>query len=387
MLWEVSRGPWRRRERQQQLKMIRFVNLIKKAERAKALSEQMGAANEVGVPTLKNIDIPPLDMETDCPENFRCEDLVWDRLNELRTQKIQSERAVKAVQAQYNDMKKQSDAIQLRDEAIEKEVADVQSQISALDDKLYMSDRNLEIMVQIKQGQNELLQDGVVTDYSDGVLIPQKMVEDLNDQIKALGAEKVRILHKIKNFRKSINYMQWEENYIKMKERDLEEFYTDLLLLRVEKKTLAIMRGEVGLNETDVAVRGEQRMALLKRMHLDKHAKISQVNSKISASIRDRRAENERLKGQLRELEASVKARESIYRSRLDGGGEMSAQQKAQKRMKRVTMRRRLIDLGRVQTEEIDFLRQELDRLRQRTFPSFAHAARHRLLLPPDEIV
>jgi flagella basal body P-ring formation protein FlgA len=172
-----------------------------------------------------------------------------------------------------------------------------------------------------------------------------------------------------------------------MKERDLEEFYTDLLLLRVEKKTLAIMRGEVGLNETDVAVRGEQRMALLKRMHLDKHAKISQVNSKISASIRDRRAENERLKGQLRELEASVKARESIYRSRLDGGGEMSAQQKAQKRMKRVTMRRRLIDLGRVQTEEIDFLRQELDRLRQRTFPSFAHAARHRLLLPPDEIV
>ena len=190
----------------------------KKAERAKALSEQMGAANEVGVPTLKNIDIPPLDMETDCPENFRCEDLVWDRLNELRTQKIQSERAVKAVQAQYNDMKKQSDAIQLRDEAIEKEVADVQSQISALDDKLYMSDRNLEIMVQIKQGQNELLQDGVVTDYSDGdgVLIPQKMVEDLNDQIKALGAEKVRILHKIKNFRKSINYMQWEENYIKV---------------------------------------------------------------------------------------------------------------------------------------------------------------------------
>ena len=69
-------------------------------------------------------------------------------------------------------------------------------------------------------------------------------------------------------------------------------------------------------------------MALLKRMHLDKHAKISQVNSKISASIRDRRAENERLKGQLRELEAGVKARESIYRSRLDGGGEMSAQQR-----------------------------------------------------------
>jgi len=56
-------------------------------------------------------------------------------------------------------------------------------------------------------------------------------------------------------------------------------------------------------------------------------------------------------------------------------------------RMKKVTMRRRLVDLARVQTEEIDFLRGELDRLRQRTFPSFAHAAKHRLQLPPDEII
>jgi hypothetical protein len=50
-------------------------------------------------------------------------------------------------------------------------------------------------------------------------------------------------------------------------------------------------------------------------------------------------------------------------------------------------MRRRLIDLARLQTEEIDFLRQELDRLRQRSFPSFAHAARKRLAVPPDELL
>ena len=36
---------------------------------------------------------------------------------------------------------------------------------------------------------------------------------------------------------------------------------------------------------------------------------------------------------------------------------------------------------------EIDFLRQELDRLRQRSFPSFAHAARNRLAVPPDELI
>jgi len=47
-------------------------------------------------------------------------------------------------------------------------------------------------------------------------------------------------------------------------------------------------------------------------------------------------------------------------------------------------MRRRLMDLARTQTEEMDFLFFELDSLWQRTFPSFAHAARHRLFLPTD---
>ena len=41
----------------------------------------------------------------------------------------------------------------------------------------------------------------------------------------------------------------------------------------------------------------------------------------------------------------------------------------ANRKMKRVTMRRKLVDLARAQTDEIEFLRMELDRLRQKTFP------------------
>jgi hypothetical protein len=38
--------------------------------------------------------------------------------------------------------------------------------------------------------------------------------------------------------------------------------------------------------------------------------------------------------------------------------------------------RRKLQDIGRAQAEEIAFLREELDRLRQRTFPSFQRVTR-----------
>ncbi len=40
-------------------------------------------------------------------------------------------------------------------------------------------------------------------------------------------------------------------------------------------------------------------------------------------------------------------------------------------KMKKVVNRRKLVDMARAQAEEIDYLRQELDRMRQRTFPSF----------------
>ncbi len=40
-----------------------------------------------------------------------------------------------------------------------------------------------------------------------------------------------------------------------------------------------------------------------------------------------------------------------------------------------MTTRRKLVELAKTQTEEIDFLRKELERLRQRTFPSFAVVA------------
>ncbi|KAG1711478.1 hypothetical protein DVH05_008730 [Phytophthora capsici] len=37
-------------------------------------------------------------------------------------------------------------------------------------------------------------------------------------------------------------------------------------------------------------------------------------------------------------------------------------------------VRRKLVDLAKAQTDEIEYLRLELDKMRRRTFPSFAQA-------------
>lgn len=370
---------------------IRMANKQRAAENDPFAEVEDKAKNpEAGSDAAPTIAIAPLSMERDLMDPLRSsiDEMVWDKLQELRKAKIVKEAEVKTQTALFNEMKKQVDALLEQEAGLASEMASLEAEKDALTSKVKLADRNLEMLVWLKQGQNELQQEAMVTDWSEGLLIPTTRVSKCNDTIKALGADKVQILHRIKKFRKSINYMEWEHSYMETQIKNLNEYFIDLQLLKVTKSIQAIMKGDTQNKAREKMEKAEARIEILKRVHGDKADKIKGLIAKLSQSVRERRGENERLVVQLKDLDGSVQVREAIYRSRVDSsGGEVNPMQQAATRMKRITMRRRLIDLARVQTEEIDFLRSELDRLRQRTFPSFAHAARNRLLLPPDEVV
>ena len=117
-----------------------------------------------------------------------------------------------------------------------------------------------------------------------------------------------------------------------------------------------------------------------------KLAKLQKTISNLQQQLDDRRMENENLNDQIYGLKREVAARESVRQSRNDARGTVGdPAQSAMKRVKRVVVRRQLVDLARTQAEEIDFLRQELDKMRQKTFPSFVRATKSRLAINPDE--
>lgn len=107
----------------------------------------------------------------------------------------------------------------------------------------------------------------------------------------------------------------------------------------------------------------------------DRDAKLQQlrrVNDSIVRQLEDRNSECSTLADKISCLKNTVASSKSVKQSRDDsrgGAGELS--NAATLKMKKVVGRRRLVDTARAQAEEIDFLRQELDRMRQRTFPSF----------------
>lgn len=89
-------------------------------------------------------------------------------------------------------------------------------------------------------------------------------------------------------------------------------------------------------------------------------------------SLLEKEQESRHLADAIAVLAAEVQLSENIKFSKVQAsGGEGLASSVALKKMQKVVQRRKLVDLARVQAEEIELLRQELDRLRQRTFPSF----------------
>merc|ERR1712099_74315 len=107
-------------------------------------------------------------------------------------------------------------------------------------------------MGKLKQGQVEVPQAAVVTDYSDAVVIDQEVVESRNRRILELGKSKVSTLDTTKVFRKKLGLLQWEHRMLAMQTLDLEERTKDVHMLRVTKGLQSLLKGgEEGRNKAD----------------------------------------------------------------------------------------------------------------------------------------
>ena len=98
--------------------------------------------------------------------------------------------------------------------------------------------------------------------------------------------------------------------------------------------------------------------------------------------LQDREDESIMLESKIRDLKIDVAMRQNV-KSSTDISRGMTTENLSDasgQKMKKIVARKQMLDSARSQAEEADFLRQELDRLRQRTFPSFVKAAKDRVL-------
>jgi hypothetical protein len=321
---------------------------------------------------------------------------------------------------------------------------------------------NVPILVKMKQGQDEAssIEDHYQRKRNDNVhdgpalteaptlplLISRSTVEKLNETILMHAKEQADILAKIKNFRKSINLMEWEHSYLEMQKKNMEDHYTDLQLLRVTKNLQEL----ITTGDSTEKQKHEQQLLESKLSYLGKNEHVTRekqvkITQSLQRNLRERQKENDQFQRQLSDLRTHIQIREDILATRksklkttkLNSAqpppspaspvscstsspaataplsvtspagpskrgskhnklleatktssslGSAHTRSDANAKMKAITVRRKLVDLAKAQTEEIEFMRQELDRLRRRTFPSFVQpGTTHPHHLAPDD--
>lgn len=140
------------------------------------------------------------------------------------------------------------------------------------------------IPLKLKQGQIEVEQAAVVTDFASALFVHRSAVQALNAEIKTLGGEKIEILRELRDFRKGIAEVLWDNERLAMEADDLVERTREFQLLRVTKDLQKLMKGG-----------GEDRHS----------AEVVQLERKLEAvgsSHETRIAERERQLGKMRAL-------------------------------------------------------------------------------------
>jgi hypothetical protein len=262
-------------------------------------------------------------------------------------------------------------SLQTRQKAIEEEIAMLTERYEDVQESRSRLALNTEVMVKTLQGMVEIEEAPVVTDMKDCEMIDKVIVEDLNKLIKKSGTEKVDILKDTMVSRSQINLLKWTKKKLSLEHKDAVDLTTELQLLRVTKSLqLLIKMGGHDNQKAAELKRLDRKIEFLnhatREKTLGKKLKLMQVKKK----IRQQNRENDRLLLTVEELEAAVRERVQISNIRDgDAGGDRIA---ADQRMKALVTRRKLVDLAKLQAEEIKFLRDQVESLRKRTFASFA---------------
>lgn len=148
-----------------------------------------------------------LNQATDMPDGLSLD--VWNKLVEIRDKKILLEldvyttgRSLKETQALVQNVLDESDTIKSE---MEKTINDLNQFLEYKFKNVY----DLECLFEFKQGQVEVPQAPIVTNYTDAVLVHRSVVENLNEQVRHLGQLKVEALTEMKDYRKGIHALEW----------------------------------------------------------------------------------------------------------------------------------------------------------------------------------
>ncbi|CAG9579503.1 conserved hypothetical protein [Leishmania major strain Friedlin] len=194
-------------------------------------------------------------------------------------------------------------------------------------------------------------------------------VAQYNDLILQSDAESRALLNKVFARRKLMKLLEWEGERLRHCAGTLQLELRQLHTLRVTRQMQEWLNGEVDLSEEKTLAHIQRHMDLVETNMSRKVEELRSVVRQLKNQIAERVTENTIIGEQCGDLDDTVRASGAVYRlveTRADGSHARAA------RATEIFVTSELEELARSQQEELVRLKHDVDRLRERTFPSFA---------------
>jgi len=213
-----------------------------------------------------------------------------------------------------------------------------------------------------------------VTDYSDAAFVHRGRIEVLNQEIRLKGGEKADILKRFKEAHSEMHRLEWETRHSGMSEEDLVGKIKELQLLRVTKN-MQVQLTEGGDPQGQEEQKLQARMAAMTKMQKDRVAIKERQDRAIRAHAAGRLEENDLLVQRTASATALMEERRRMSEMRVSGEDAVvvkdTPEHRRQRSMRNMQTNRKLREIADSQMAEVRHLRDEVARLKQRSFPSF----------------
>jgi len=147
--------------------------------------------------------------------------------------------------------------------------------------------------VYLKQGQVEVPQLPVATDYKDAILVSKDVIDYENKEIHRRGGAKVDQMNAISEFKTYLKRVRYQTERLELEILDFEERAKDVQLYRVTKQTQEIIQGKHQKKDEDDKKRLENQIKQLEENAQKRIKTINDTKLKLKREIREKRMESE----------------------------------------------------------------------------------------------
>ena len=196
---------------------------------------------------------------------------------------------------------------------------EIKNSHSEIENRIVKLKYNFEKVVYLLQGQVEVSQAPVATDYKDAILVKTKVIEKENDEVIRRGNKNVNKLEQITQFKKKLYHETWKNDKLKLEIKDLIERAIDVQLYKVTKETQEIIKGNHRTKDEDEKKRLEDQINNLQENAKARIEVITKKKKKLKKEINEKRKENNELETRARDLQRNVDDRKQIIQLRSKG--------------------------------------------------------------------